>query len=319
MIDTTLASAVWTDGFPSVAAIEEVDGASEDALARFLVDQRDSVSRQLHEIGAVLLRGFSVVDVDAFEAAAESLLGTLATYRGGDAPRRAERGNVYNAEGPDSSKFLRAHNELSYAPWYPTTLLFGCARPADSGGATVLWDGRRVFEGLSAEVSGDFRDRGVMYVQHLPHEAGTVPGVKSWQETFESDDRDEVLRHCAERYTSAVWTEVGLLTTNVTPGALIRDGRHAWFNQTHIWRKDPLSVPDVTNFEAWRTHVGYGALFGDATAIPDAHMDEVTRVLGECAVPVRWQTGDLLLVDNRVAMHGREPFEGRRQVFVAFA
>lgn len=319
MIESTLEDVVWSDGFPSVAAVRHGRTSDKQALACFVADQQDIVHQHLHQSGAVLLRGFSVLDLDAFEAAAESLLGTLAAYRGGDAPRRAERGNVYNAEGPVNTKFLRAHNELSYAPWYPSTLVFGCARPADVGGATVLWDGRRVFEGLSAEVRGDFRDRGVMYVQHLPNEPGTVPGVKSWQETFESDDRDEVLAHCAAHYTSAEWTEVGLLTTNVTPGALLRDGRHAWFNQTHIWRKDPATVPDVTDFGAWRTHLGYGALFGDGTAISDAHMEEVAEVLATCQVPVRWEAGDLLLVDNRVAMHGREPFEGERQVFVAFA
>jgi Taurine catabolism dioxygenase TauD, TfdA family len=34
---------------------------------------------------------------------------------------------------------------------------------------------------------------------------------------------------------------------------------------------------------------------------------------------VRREAGDLLLLDNRVTMHGREPFEVERQVFVAFA
>ncbi|TLZ54349.1 MAG: TauD/TfdA family dioxygenase, partial [Gammaproteobacteria bacterium] len=32
-----------------------------------------------------------------------------------------------------------------------------------------------------------------------------------------------------------------------------------------------------------------------------------------------WQAGDLMLVDNLRTAHGREPFEGSRQVLVAMA
>ena len=33
----------------------------------------------------------------------------------------------------------------------------------------------------------------------------------------------------------------------------------------------------------------------------------------------RWQAGDLMLVDNVRTAHGREPFEGPREVLVAMA
>src|SRR2546426_2326377 len=33
----------------------------------------------------------------------------------------------------------------------------------------------------------------------------------------------------------------------------------------------------------------------------------------------RWQAGDLMLVDNLRTAHGREPFEGAREVLVAMA
>ncbi len=39
----------------------------------------------------------------------------------------------------------------------------------------------------------------------------------------------------------------------------------------------------------------------------------------ENTAPERWQPGDLMLVDKVRTAHGREPFEGPREVVVAMA
>jgi alpha-ketoglutarate-dependent taurine dioxygenase len=48
-------------------------------------------------------------------------------------------------------------------------------------------------------------------------------------------------------------------------------------------------------------------------------LEEVRRVYTEASVTFAWQKGDVLLLDNFLASHGREPFEGPRQVLVAMA
>lgn len=216
---------------------------------------------------------------------------------------------------------LRAHNELSYAPWHPKALCFGCGRPADEGGATTIVDGHRVYEALPQTVREAFRKRGVTYIQHLPAAADDPSGIKSWPETFETNSREIVMTLCQESYTTAKWTSRGLLTTNRTPGTLAvgSDQRQAWFNQAHIWRKDPTVTPDVTDMDLWETRFGYGATYGDGTEISTPDIELVSQTLVDCTVPVNWKAGDLLLVDNRAVMHGRLPFVGERQVFVAFA
>ncbi|MGV9452192.1 TauD/TfdA family dioxygenase [Streptomyces sp. NPDC003635] len=318
---TTAGSFSFASGFPSVVENIGDDPNPAKVLAGIGAEQRDLARRLLEETGAVLFRGFDVLSIDEFEDVARSLLGELAAYKGGDAPRHAERGLVYNASGPDRTRAVRAHNELSYAPWHPSTLIFGCSVVAEEGGATTIVDGHRVYSSLPPEVRDAFRERGVSYIQHLPHAAGDPSGIKSWPETFETDSKDDVMEHCLASYTSAKWTPLGLLTTNRTPGTVEvgADGRQAWFNQTHIWRKDPSTVPDVTDMERWETWIGYGATFGDGTEIPGAYMDQVRDTLESCEVAVQWEAGDVLLVDNRAAMHGRHPYSGDRQVFVAFA
>ncbi|MFJ3909764.1 alpha-ketoglutarate-dependent taurine dioxygenase [Streptomyces sp. 2132.2] len=321
MSKKTVGSLSFEPGFPSVVQLVDEEATPAAILAKIDSEQRETVERLMEETGAILFRGFNVLSIDEFEDVARSLLGDLAAYKGGDAPRHAERGLVYNASGPDRTRAVRAHNELSYAPWHPERLVFGCSVVAAEGGATTIVDGHRVYASLPAEVREAFRDRGVTYIQHLPNAAGDPSGIKSWPETFETDARDDVIAHCRSSYTTAEWTPLGLLTTNRTPGTVEvgADRRQSWFNQTHIWRKDPSTVPDVTDMERWKTWIGYGATFGDGTEIPTAYMELVRTTLEECEVAVEWKAGDVLLVDNRAAMHGRRPYSGDRQVFVAFA
>ncbi|BFU47383.1 TauD/TfdA family dioxygenase [Krasilnikovia sp. MM14-A1004] len=317
----TVGNISFEPGFPSRARLIGADPAPADVLTNLEPKQRDTVRELLDASGAVHFRGFGIRTIDQFETAAQSLLGQLAPYRGGDAPRRAEKGFVYNAAGPDKSRVLRAHNELSYAPWHPKTLCFGCGRPADEGGATTLIDGHRVYESLPPRIRDAFRTRGVTYIQHLPHAAGDPSGIKSWPETFETDSKDDVMELCQSSYTSAKWTPLGLLTTNRTPGTLEvgSDDRIAWFNQAHIWRKDPTITPKVSDMGVWETRLGYGATYGDGTEISTPDIEQVSATLHDCTVPVNWEAGDLLLVDNQAVMHGRMPYAGERQVFVAFA
>jgi alpha-ketoglutarate-dependent taurine dioxygenase len=321
MPTVTSESITFTSGFPSLARRVGDGPDALDDLTDLDPAHRITARTLLEATGAVLFRGFRVRTIDDFDAAARSLLGELAPYKGGDAPRRAEKGFVYNAAGPAQTRLLRAHNELSYAPWHPAALCFGCARPADEGGETTLVDGHRVYSALPARIRDAFQTRGVTYIQHLPHDVDHPSGIKSWPETFETDSADEVMQLCRAGYTSAKWTNLGLLTTNRTPGTLEvgSDRRQAWFNQAHIWRKDPSTVPDVTDMDRWETWLGYGAIYGDGTAISSADIDVVSQTIIDCTVPVTWEAGDVLLVDNRAVLHGRLPFSGERQVFVAFA
>lgn len=41
------------------------------------------------------------------------------------------------------------------------------------------------------------------------------------------------------------------------------------------------------------------------------------RAYEAAAVDVRWERGDVLLLDNMLAAHGRRAFEGEREIVVA--
>jgi alpha-ketoglutarate-dependent taurine dioxygenase len=59
--------------------------------------------------------------------------------------------------------------------------------------------------------------------------------------------------------------------------------------------------------------------YGDGTEIPDRYLDVLLRVTDETRVLHKWQRGDVLVFDNRIAQHGREKWEGEQEDRRVFA
>jgi len=61
------------------------------------------------------------------------------------------------------------------------------------------------------------------------------------------------------------------------------------------------------------------AFYGDGSPIEDSVLNEIRKVYAETAITFSWQKGDVLLLDNVLASHGRERFSGPRSILVAMA
>jgi hypothetical protein len=57
--------------------------------------------------------------------------------------------------------------------------------------------------------------------------------------------------------------------------------------------------------------------FGDGSPIDDEVMALLGRLYEECAVRFDWQRGDVVMLDNLLAAHARDPYEGPRKIAVA--
>ena len=57
------------------------------------------------------------------------------------------------------------------------------------------------------------------------------------------------------------------------------------------------------------------------SAIPKQALEKIVELSEQCTFDVPWQDGDVAMVNNYMAMHGRRPFSGdrKRQVLAAFA
>ncbi len=59
--------------------------------------------------------------------------------------------------------------------------------------------------------------------------------------------------------------------------------------------------------------------YGDGGRIPDDVMAHLRSCYEKCRVRFDWQRDDILVVDNMLSSHGREPFTGDRKIAVAMA
>ena len=57
--------------------------------------------------------------------------------------------------------------------------------------------------------------------------------------------------------------------------------------------------------------------FGDGSEISDDEMRLIGEAYEQCAVRFDWQQGDVVMLDNMLAAHARDPFEGKRKIVVA--
>ncbi len=61
------------------------------------------------------------------------------------------------------------------------------------------------------------------------------------------------------------------------------------------------------------------AYFGDGERIEPTVIEHINCVYEQTAVAFPWQKGDVLMLDNMLAAHGRNPFKGQRKIVVGMA
>jgi hypothetical protein len=64
-------------------------------------------------------------------------------------------------------------------------------------------------------------------------------------------------------------------------------------------------------------HMPRNVRFGDGSPIDDAIVDHIRSLYSEESISFAWQKGDILLLDNMLTAHGRNPFTGERKIVVA--
>ncbi|GAA1242879.1 TauD/TfdA family dioxygenase [Kitasatospora nipponensis] len=287
-------------------------------VAEYLPGTRPLIRERLRDNGAVLLRGFDIGGVDGFEDVVRAVSGEPLTYAERSSPRSTIKGKVYTSTDYPPAEEIFLHNENSYQADWPLTLFFHCVQAPDTLGATPLADTRRVLAGIDPAVREEFAARGWMVVRNFTEGFG-VP----WQQAFNTDDPSEVVAYCARNGVEAEWTAGGL-RTRARRKAVHRHpvtGEPVWFNHTAFFHVTTLgedvcgALREMCPDEDLPTNTYYG----DGKVIPD----ELVAHLRDCYRAEQrrfdWQLDDVLLIDNMLAAHAREPFTGPRRIAVAMA
>ena len=308
---------------PLPLPIDAPAGADPEALINAATHCRAAWSAKLLNHGALLLRGWGVAGVDQFRAFVSAFAGSADAfgYAGGASPRRAIDGEsgVYSSTEYPAEMTLSLHNELSYADRYPSRLYFLCLTAPRSGGETTLGDSRRILAGIDRQVLEEFRTRQIRYVRNLsPH----VGSGYSWQEAFETGDPRTAEVRCAEIGAAFEWDDGFLRISQVRPATVHhpKTAEEVWFNQAdgfHPSALDPDTYGAMMAFAGSEDRFRLNVFYGDGSTIDRGALEHIRAVIAKETLLHRWRVGDILVLDNCLAAHGRMPFSGPRNIVLA--
>lgn len=276
----------------------------------------DRVEALLARYGAVVFQGFKINGSAHFEQLIAAMYQReLLEYTNRSTPRTPVKGRIYTSTEYPPNETIPLHNENAYTSAWPSRLFFFCVQSAASGGETTVADSRRVLARISPRVRERFERNGVRYVRN--YGCLDLP----WQEVFQTDAPALVEAFCRDRGIAFEWKPDGGLRTEETCQAVTThplSGEAVWFNQAHLFHVSALS-------DAVRTALVEGipesdwprnAYYGDGSQIDAAALAEIRAAYDAETVSRPWRAGEVLLVDNVLAAHGRLPFAGERKVLV---
>ena len=306
----------YEDIFPLVYASEN-SLSTLTQVHEWLGENKERLLEQLSRHGAILFRGLPVNSDSDFDSVIQSF--GLKNFTYGESLSNAVRRNrterVFTANEAPASVSIFLHHEMAQTPIYPSKLFFYCEQAAHSGGATPLCRSDVLLQELgkqAPEVVAACAEKGVRYSNVMPNIDDPESGQgRSWRSTLSTDDKsaaEDKLRKLGYQWE---WLEQDSLrvTTAVLPAVRETDnGRQVFFNQL------------IAAFRGWkdaRNATEKSIRFGDDSAISEEAMAKAIQIGDELSFDVPWQTGDVVLVDNFLVMHGRRPFEGQRRVLAS--
>lgn len=286
--------------------------------ARWVAGHRDGLRALAAEHGALLVRGLGLSDV-AGTSAVFRQLGSLMTETEAFAPRRRLAEGVYSSTKWPPNQPMCLHHELSYTLAPPGLMLFACLVPARDGGATPLADSPAVLGALPAGLVERFERQGWLLIRNYNSDIGAAV-----TEAFGTEDRRAVESHCRAHAIEFEWQPDGTLRTQQRRRAIVHHpltGRRCWFNQVAFlneWTIDP-EVREYMVELYGADRLPFNTRFGNGDPIGADVVQAINEAYEHHSLREPWQAGDLMLVDNIRTAHGREPFEGPREVLVALA
>ncbi len=289
-------------------------------LAQWAANNREYLQRELMKHGAILFRNFSLDKPEKFEEFARSVSRDGELFdEYGDLPRENPGAKVYGSTPYPADKSILFHNESSHTHRWPMKQLFYCVKNAEKGGATPILDCRKAYQLIDAAILKKMTEKRLMYVRNF------IAGLDvSWQQFFQTSSKESVETYCRNANMDFEWKGENRLTTRQICQAVAKHPQTKemlFFNQLqlhHISCLDPTVKASLLSMFP-EEDLPRNVYYADGTPIEDSVISEISELYNQLAVRFRWQAEDVILLDNMMIAHARDPFEGTRKILVAMA
>ena len=275
------------------------------------------VSDLINAHGFVVFRGYDVQSDQDFHRFVESF--GLENFKYADSFSNAVRHNrtdrVFTANEAPPNVEIFLHHEMAQTLTFPGALFFFCEKAAESGGATPICRSDLTLKTLETQnpaFVAKLRSVGVKYRNSMPSEANHESGQgRSWKDTLTVNSAHEAEEKLVALGYQFNWLEDGGLSVQ-TPALAAVDhfgrGKDVFFNQI---------VAAAAGWTVAADDKESRLCFGDDSPIEHADLAGTIKAAYQHTVDLKWQTGDVALLDNLKVMHGRRPFEGSRSVLAS--
>ncbi len=304
--------------FTTSTASKEPDKNARKFVSDWVRKNRSYVMKLTQESPALLFRNFPITTTRQFENFVLDLdfipFGEYA-----DLPKDEGAEQIYKSTPFPNNKPILFHNESSHLNQWPHYQFFYCSTPSIKGGATPLVDCRKIIDLLPKGLVEQFETKKLMYIRTFKQYLDT-----SWQNFFMTKDRDAVAEKCEALGYEHCWLENDeLQIRSFSPGVITHPftNEKVFFNQVqlhHGFFLNPnvrASMLDMFGADKMPRDVCYG----DGSAIAESDMAKIAAAYDELALRFTWQRNDIVMLDNMLTAHGRDPFEGDRKISVAMS
>lgn len=303
---------------PLVACAEKSQ-CTVTELSEYLTTNKEAVQHYLHSYGAILFKGFDIESAQAFQELARIFCGNLGDYVGGNSPRTKVASHIFTSTEYPREARISMHNEASYLKRMPGTICFFCVKPATKGGQTPLADCRRVLDRIDFQLRSRFERNGVLYVNNMHNGAGFG---RSWMDVFGTKDRHRVEVLLNEDGYKFEWRPGGGLRTFMRAPAILRHPmtqEEAWVNQAEQWHPSSLDNTFREQLLSFlrEDELPHNAFLGDGTPLSERDLKNIREAMATEEKIFPWKQGEVLVCDNVLVMHGRQPYSGDRKILVA--
>ena len=258
----------------------------------------DEARTLLSQYGSVLVRG-SNLDPSGFETLTTHFCDRFHHVGARHALRRTE-GDGLTTRVPSKNFILLGHSEGYFRPttFLPDVGFFMClVAPSEDGGETTLIDGVELLNQLNPALRQRLEQQGVIY------EFMWEPA--RWLAEFDVKN-ETALRAYLQNFPNARYTlSKGALHMRFSAPAITypHEGQAAFANGI-LAHLPEIDHPRYTGLPV-HTKSSNRVYFGNGEPLSGKEINQVIDAHDKVAYRHRWQTGDVLIIDNARYMHGR--------------
>ena len=299
------------------------------AMLAWVQAHRQQLDALIVQFGGIVLRGFPITQTADFGAVMACFPTYEGDYRGGVAPRQHIAGQVMEATRLDKAVKLRLHSEMAYLRDFPPRIAFYSHTTAPIGGETIIADVRGLLDALPEALRERLLAHGIMTVRNYAPRSDALDqsvahmDLRGWNLAFSTEDQAEVEALCQDKGLEPIWNADGSLTVlNHTDASSLhpRTGQRLYRSNLHSYNVATVSqgldqalVQKIRASQARPT----GTYLGNGEALTLEEIGHFERMLDARTRAWRWQDGDVMVLDNLETWHGRNPYDGPRNVQVA--